>query len=354
MAEDNKTEQATPRRRQRAREKGQVARSRDLIGACSGLMATLLLASQMPHFAHAWRGVLRGCMDASIAGTLPMNGLPPFFVDSGVFGAVAIVLGAGWLAAVASALAQGGLVVAPASLMPTAARMSPGKKIQQMFSISAVRGLGKSLLPAAAVVYVAVLCFQRDWFSLMALPGHTSSSVLGFAGGRLFEIAWKCSLILLVWAVVDYFFEYRRMESELRMSRQELVDEFKETEGNPQVKGRIRRLQRQVRRRRMLDDAKRAAVVITNPTEFAVALEYCAQMAAPVVVAKGRNLLAAEIKEIARWNNIPMVENPPLAHALYRSVEIGQSIPPKLYAVIAEVLAAIYRAQARAVAAGVR
>jgi flagellar biosynthesis protein FlhB len=135
------------------------------------------------------------------------------------------------------------------------------------------------------------------------------------------------------------------------MSRQELMDEFKETEGNPATKGRIRRLQRQARRRRMLEDTKRAVVVITNPTEYAIALEYSPAFPAPVVVAKGRNILAAQIKEIARWQGIPMVENPPLAHALYRSVDVGQTIPPKLYAVIAEVLAAVYRAQARAMAA---
>ena len=354
MAQDNKTEQATPRRRQRAREKGQVARSRDLISACSGLAATLLLAGQMPRFAQAWRGMLRGCLDVSMSGNLRMDGLPPFFTNSGLSGAIAVVLGAGWLVAIASALAQGGLVVAPSSLMPNASRMSPVKKLGQMFSIAALRGLAKSLLPAAAVAYVAVLCLQRDWVALMALPARTSRAVLAFAAERLFEIAWKSSLILLVWAVIDYFFERQRLEGELRMTRQELMDEFKETEGNPQIKGRIRRLQRQVRRRRMLEDVKRAAVVITNPTEFAVALEYRPEMAAPAVVAKGRNLLAAEIKQIARWQGIPIVENPPLAHVLYRSVEIGQSIPPKLYAVIAEVLAAIYRAQARAVAAGAR
>jgi len=135
------------------------------------------------------------------------------------------------------------------------------------------------------------------------------------------------------------------------MSRQELADEYKESEGNPIIKARIRRLRNQLRRRRMLEDTKRAAVVITNPTEYAIAIEYRPDMPAPVVVSKGRNLFAAQIKEIARWENIPMVENPPLAHVLYRTVEVGQSVPAKLYAVLAEILAAIYRAQARALAA---
>ncbi len=151
-----------------------------------------------------------------------------------------------------------------------------------------------------------------------------------------------------MWSCADYFLERQRHENDLKMSKQDLRDEFKETEGNPAVKMRIRRLQRQARRRRMLKDVERAAVVITNPTEFAIALEFRMEMEAPVVVAKGRNLLAAQIREIALWQGIPLVENPPLAHALYRAAEIGQAIPPKLYAVVAEILAAIWRAQARA------
>ena len=134
------------------------------------------------------------------------------------------------------------------------------------------------------------------------------------------------------------------------MSRQELQEEYKETEGHPAIKARLRRLQRQVRRRRMLRDAERASVLITNPTHFAVALEYRADMAAPAVVAKGRNLLAQQIRQMALWREIPIVENPPLAQALYRTVEVGQAIPPKLYAVVAEALALVWRAEAQAAA----
>jgi|SRR5882672_2546947 len=354
MAQDNKTEKASPRKREKAREKGQVPRSRDLSATCAALAATMLLAHQMSHFPQAWGGFLRDCVDGAVSGSLRMDGVPPFLAHSGMFVATAAALGVSWIVAVSSALAQGGVVMAPSALMPTAARMNPVAKLGQIFSITALRGLLKSLLPAAAVGYVAVACLHRDWLQLMTLPGRSARGVLGFVVERVFEVGWKASLVLLGWAVVDYMFERQHHESELRMSREELKDEYKDTEGNPVIKQRIRRLQRQVRRRKMLDDTKRAAVVITNPTEYAIALEYGPDMAAPVVVAKGRNRLAAEIKEIARWQGIPLVENPPLAHVLYRSVEVGQSVPPKLYTVIAEVLAAIYRAQARAMAAGVR
>jgi|SRR5580658_640976 flagellar biosynthetic protein FlhB len=351
MPESNQTEQATPRRREKAREKGQVARSRDLIGAASGMAAVFVLFALMSSFPLAWRGFYHDCLEAAVSGNLRMEAPTPFLTHSGLFVATAVALGLGWTIALASALAQGGLVFAPTSLLPTASRISPAAKLKQLLSITALRGLIKSLLPAIAVTYVAVVCLRRDWPSLMALSTLSSRGMLGFAAGRIFEIAWKSALVLLVWSVIDYFFERQHLSSELRMSRQEMKDEYKETEGNPIIKGRIRRLQRQMRRRKMLDDTKRAAVVITNPTEYAIALEYRPDMPAPVVVAKGRNLFAAQMREIARWQGIPMVENPPLAHTLYRTVEVGQRVPPNLYAVIAEILAAVYRAEARALAA---
>jgi flagellar biosynthesis protein FlhB len=351
MPQANQTEQATPRRRQKAREKGQVARSRDLIGASAGVAATLVLFLQMSAFPQLWRVFLRDCLEGAASGAMRMDTLAPFFTHWALFAATTAALGLGWLAAISSALAQGGLVFAPTSLVPTLSRISPAARLSQLFSVTALRSLLKSVLPAAAVVYIAFVCLRRDWVVLMMLPARNAHGLAGFTASRAYEMAWKSALVLLLWAFLDYLFERRHLENELRMSRQELVDEYKETEGNPQIKARIRRLQRQARRRRMLEDAKRAAVVITNPTAYAIALEYNALMPAPVVVAKGRNLLAAEIREIARWHDIPIVENKPLAHLLYRTVEVGQTVPPKLYAAVAEILAAIYRAQARAQAA---
>jgi flagellar biosynthetic protein FlhB len=351
MPDSNQTEQATPRRRQKARERGQVPRSRDLIGAVAAVVATLVLLTQLSSFPSAWRGFLRDCVDGAVSGGLRMDTPSAFFTHFGLFSATIAALGLGWIAALASAVAQGGLVFAPDSLLPTLSRVSPAARLKQLFSITALRSLLKSLLPAGAVAYIGFVCLRRDWPSLMELSARNASGVARFLGGRIFEMAWKSALVLLLWSFLDYLFERRHLESELKMSRQELVDEYKESEGNPIIKRRIRRLQREARRRKMLDDTKRAAVVVTNPTSYAIALEYRPDMLAPVVVAKGRNRVAAEIREIALWNNIPMVENKPLAHLLFRTVEIGGSVPPKLYTVVAEVLAAVFRAQARAMSA---
>ncbi|HVN18428.1 MAG TPA: EscU/YscU/HrcU family type III secretion system export apparatus switch protein [Dongiaceae bacterium] len=346
MADQNKTEKATPRRRQKAREQGQVARSRDLIAGTGTTAAVLLFCWQLRSFAGEWRALFRQELVSAVAH--PDSLVPMWKGEFGVFRGMALAAGLSWLAATISGVAQGGLVFAPSALAPNLNRLNPASRLEQLFSITAVSRLLKSMLPAAAVVWLAVSELHRDWSQLPSLLRRDRIGLTTLTAARLFELGWKASLVLLVWSGADYLLERWRHENELKMSRQDLRDEFKETEGNPAMKMRIRRLQRQARRRRMLKDVERAAVVITNPTEFAIALEFNLQMEAPVVVAKGRNLLAAQIREVALWHRIPIVENPPLAHALYRAVEVGQSIPPKLYTVVAEILAAIWRAEARA------
>src|SRR5580658_9893337 len=346
MPEQNKTEKATPRRRQKAREQGQIARSRDLVAGLGTMTAIALLAWQLPAFVADWRGLLRHELD--LVAVRPNQLLPVWHNDLVIVRGVALAAGLSWLVATVGGVAQGGMVFSPAALAPNLSRLSSASRMGQLFSLSAVSHLLKALVPTAVIIYLAVSLLAREWMLLPRLLHASPSAVVALTTSHMFELAWKGSLVLLFWSAADYVLERWRHESQLKMSKQDLRDEFKETEGNPANKMRVRRLQRQARRRRMLKDVERAAVVITNPTEFAIALEFRMEMDAPVVVAKGRSLLAAQIREIALWHGIPLVENPPLAHALYRAVEVGQAIPPKLYAVVAEILAAIWRAQARA------
>jgi len=346
MAEESRTERASPRRRQKAREQGQVARSRDLTSGLGAMTAALFFAWQVPTFTSEWRGLLR--QELEMAALHPDQFVPVWRGGLAVLRGVGLAAGMSWMIATVGGLTQGGLVFAPSALAANWERFNPASHIGQLFSLSALSRLLKSLLPTVAIVYLAVGVVARDWMLFPVLQHGTRAAIAAFAASRMFEVAWKGCLVLLVWAVADYFLERQRHENELKMSRQEQKDEFKETEGHPAIKQRIRRLQRQRRRQRMLKDVERAAVVITNPTEFAVALEYRMEMDAPVVVAKGRNLIAEQMKEVARWHGIPIVENVPLAQALYRAVEIGQAIPAQLYTVVAEILAAIWRAQTRA------
>ncbi len=158
------------------------------------------------------------------------------------------------------------------------------------------------------------------------------------------DVLWKAAAFFVLFGTVDLFRQKRRFAKKMRMSKHDLKEELKESEGNPQVKMRIRRLQRDVRRRRMMDEVKTASAVIVNPTHYAVAIRYHHEsMQAPVVVAKGKNYLAARIRARALEYQIPLIENPPLAQALYKSVEVGQQIPSHLYRAVAEILAYIYR-----------
>jgi flagellar biosynthetic protein FlhB len=251
-----------------------------------------------------------------------------------------------WVVAVAGSVALGGVVVAPTALAPKPQRMSLAQNLQRLFSVSALQGLLKSLVPAALVLYLAASLMVRDWTQLLQMSRVGVRPSLGWMLARLSEMSWKGGLIFVLWAGFDVLLARLNYERRLRMTREEVREDFKETEGHPAIRARIRRLQREMRRRRMLRDLARATVVVTNPNEYAVALEYKPEsMAAPAVVAKGRNLLAQQIKRAARWLGIPLVENPPLAQALYRATEVGQAIPAKLYTAVAEILAFIYRAQ---------
>lgn len=348
MPHDDKTEQATPRRKQKAREQGRVARTRELGGAVIGFAGLLVLLWVSPAALERWRLSLRSWTDFASHNDFTPSTPLILWTATAALRWILAPLCLVWALALASSLAQGGLVFAAEALTPNFERMSPGKKLGQLFSVAGLAPAAKSLLPFSVLLYLGTWVLIRDW-GLLLRAGEMPVPVLGsFVYQRAFEVCWKSTFVLLLWSGIDYLLQRQKLNHDLRMSKQELRDEFKEIDGNPATKSRLRRLQRQMRRRRMLKDVERASVVITNPTHFAVALEYRAEMSAPAVVAKGCNRLAEQIKQIARWHEIPIAENPPLAQALYRSVEIGQAIPAKLYAAVAEILAFIYRAQARA------
>jgi flagellar biosynthetic protein FlhB len=346
VADESRTEQATPRRRQRARREGDVARSRELPAALA-LMALVLFLWCYPHnWRDDWRELLERTLTSAAhsdmaEGTLVLNWVAwRICVWAGP--SMAMV----WLVALAGSFALGGFIVAPGALTPKPQRLNPANNLGKLFSLSGLQSLSKSLVPSAFVLYIAMAIMVRDWTQILQMSRVGVRSSLGWMLSRLFEISWKGCLVFTLWSGFDVLISRLNFERQIRMTRQEVREDFKEMEGHPAIRGRIRRLQREMRRRRMLRDVARATVVVTNPNEYAVALEYKPEtMAAPVVVAKGRNLLAQRIKREARWHGIPVVENPPLAQALYRATQVGQTIPAKLYTAVAEILAFIYRTQ---------
>jgi flagellar biosynthesis protein FlhB len=348
VADESRTEQATPRRREKARQRGQVARSRELPSALALLSLTLLVGWQAEVWRLQWRGFLARTLSLPsedigdyvrlLQRTVMLIvrwGAPPLLL-SGVIAAGGVV-------------AQGGFVFAPAALTPKPEKLSPASNLGRLFSLSSLRGLLKTLLPTAYLAYLGITLFSVEWEKILHSCFLTPRAASTWLFDLAYEMAWKSGLVFAVWFLFDYLLERLSFERELRMSRQEIREEAKETEGHPMIRSRVRRLQRQMRKRRLLKDVARATVVVTNPTEFAVALEYRpGEMPAPVVVAKGMQMLAQLIKREANWHGIPIIENPPLAQALYRSVEVGEVIPAKLYAAVAEILAFIYRLQGRA------
>jgi flagellar biosynthesis protein FlhB len=347
VADESKTEQATPRRREKAREKGQVARSRELPSALALLTVTFLVWGQAEVWKLQWRDFLAHNL------LLPSDDMKAYLTLLQRTAMLAIRWGAPplvmcWLVAAGGIAAQGGFVLAPAALEPKPEKLNPASNLGKLFSLNSLRGLLKSLLPVAYLVYLGVTLITAQWEKILRSCFLTPRAASGWIFELAFGMAWKAGLVFAIWFLFDYLLERLNFDRQLRMSRQEIREEAKETEGHPLIRSRVRRMQRQMRKRRMLKDVARASVVIVNPTEYAVALEYRPEeMPAPMVVAKGRNLLAQRIKREANWRGIPVIENPPLAQALYRTVEIGQAIPAKLYAAVAEILAFIYRLQGR-------
>jgi flagellar biosynthetic protein FlhB len=259
-------------------------------------------------------------------------------------GIAAPILGVAMAAGLAPNLLQVGFLFTTKALAPKFERINPLKGFQRMFSMQTLVQLIKSLLKVIVLGYI----FYNDYRALLlTLPGYIATQpfmALRFILETAFTLALKMSLAMAVIAAADFLYQYMKFEKDLRMTKQEVKDEYKLTEGDPQIKGRIRQKQRQMSMMRMMSQVPQADVVITNPTHFAVALQYTeGQEGAPRVLAKGQDYMARRIKEVAREHRIQIIENKPLAQTLYRMCEVGQEIPETLYQAVAEVLVYVYR-----------
>jgi len=345
-----RTEQATQHRREKARKDGDLLHSRELSAAAGTLAGVMVLGMLGSHTLVVWRGAFAAFLNLGDPGRWePAQIEPTLFairrLTIAVLAPMATVAAAVALAALGTGILQtGGLNVHAEAVGFKLDRINPISNLKNLFSLRAAARLAKSLIPASLL---AVFAVQRIARQLSVPPFSTARlELLGSdVNGLLVAAAW----LLFGWSAIDYLVEWQSRESRLKMSREDMRDEYKETEGSPQIRSRIRGLQRQMRRRRVKADVSKAAVVLVNPTHYAVALGFdFTTMEAPKVMAKGRNLLAEEIKAEARWAGVPIIENPPLARSLYRSVEVGQAIPVDLYAAVAAILAYLYRQRVEA------
>lgn len=340
-----RTEQATQYRREKAKKDGDLLHSRELSAAAGTLTGVMVLGVLSTRAIEAWRTGFAALLSLGAAAHWEPAEIQPTLyairrLALSVLAPPAIVMAAVAVAVLGVGILQtGGVNISAGAIAFRLDRINPVSNFKNLFSLRATARLGKSLIPAAALAIFAVQRIGRQ----LTLPPF-SLTRLDQMGADVCGLLTAAAWLLFGWALVDYVVEWRSRESRLMMSREEMRQEFKETEGSPQIRSRIRGLQRQMRKRKVKNDVSKAAVVVTNPTHFAVALGFdFATMDAPKVLAKGRNLLAEEIKAEARWAGVPIVENPPLARSLYRGVEVGQSIPVDLYATVAAILAYLYR-----------
>lgn len=349
MAEDNKdqekTEQATPKRRQDAREKGQVAKSRELASVAVLGSCLLFLHFGATSMASRLMDIMRVSFRNAGQMTVTIDTVQPLLLD--LIYKTSILLGPFLLlvlmAGLAANLFQVGFLFSVEAITPKFSKIDPIQGFQRLFSLRSFVELLKVLLKMVIVGVVAYLTIKGEFKMIPPLIELSVIDIIGFIGKVSFKILYTTCWVLVVLAVLDYIYQRWEHERSLKMSKQEIKEENKQTEGDPLIKGRIKRLQREIARKRMMAAIPKADVVITNPTHLAVAIRYQPEkMNAPCVVAKGAGFIAEKIKEIARNNGVPIVENKPVAQVLYKMVAVEQAIPINLYKAIAEILAYVY------------
>jgi flagellar biosynthesis protein FlhB len=354
MAKPEQTEKATPKRREEARKRGQVPRSQDLAGAAVFLAIVLLLrALYTPLFDNIITTSTSYFQHVGVHRDPTIRSITILFAEAGagvstLFG---IVLGVGWLTGVFANIAQFGFLFSVKILKPSFSKLNPINGFKNIFSKRIFVTLGKQILKLFFVVVILYNVISAH-IGFFAMVGQTTpGAILQLTVDIIFEIAWKFGLLLVVVGLLDYVYERWNLEENLKMTKQEVKDEWRQSEGDPHAKAAMKRRQREGARRRMMHAIPRATVVVTNPTHYAIALEWDeAAMEAPVVTAKGADLVAKRIRDLAREHRIPIMENAPLARTLYERVELDQAIPPHLYSAVAQVIAFVFKLKRKTIA----
>ncbi len=352
---DQKTEEATPRKREEARAEGQVALSQEIISATMLACAIGVLFVGGGSLANTAAGITVRTIHA-----LPVLGVDTWseplaarMLEESITPALKVIL-LTFLPVLAVGMMVGygqvGLRLTPKAVKFDPSKISPAKGAKRLFSVRAVVRTTMALLKIIAIVTVMLITAYSQIDEIIRLGSSELGPMLAGLGKIGLRCTVACLVVVLLLALVDLIFQRMQHEKEMRMSKQEVKDEHKQMEGDPRVKARVRQVQRDMATRRMMGEVPEASVVITNPTHFAVALKYeraenGEAHAAPRVVAKGRDQVALRIREIAKENNVVVYEDPPLARALYAQVEIGEEIPEDFYAAIATVLSYVYRLQ---------
>jgi flagellar biosynthetic protein FlhB len=344
-----KTEEATPKRKEEARKKGQVAKSTEISSAFIILAAFLALKMLGPYIYEQLIAYMRLTFSHFSTADFTINMVYILLLNLGLvfLKTVLPLMVVVFVISLAVNILQVGFVLSFEPLMPQLDRINPVSGFQRLFSLRSLVELVKSLLKIGIITYFVYRFIMKETAQVPSLISADLTDSLRYSGGLVADLALEIGAVILVLAAMDYFYQWWEHNKSLKMSKQEVKEEFKQTEGNPQIKGKIKERQRAIAMRRMMQEVPKATAVITNPTHFAVAIRYDKMMIAPEVIAKGQDFLAERIKQVARENGVAVVENKPLARALYATVEVGDAIPSELYQAVAEVLAYVYRLKRR-------
>ncbi|MRX53684.1 flagellar biosynthesis protein FlhB [Bacillus sp. HMSC76G11] len=341
-----KTEKATPRKRDDVRKKGQVAKSADVNTAISLLAIFLSLLFIGPFMFERIMTMMNASLQETILMNLTEKNVHELMVEMVIESAYisAPIMAVALVAGVAGNYMQVGFLFSTEAIQMKLEKINPIQGFKRIYSLRAIVELLKSILK---ISFVGAVTFSVIWFQMaeiLSLSKLTVEKAFIFIAKLTFQMGLFASIALLFLSLLDYFYQKFDFEKNIRMSKQDLKDEYKKSEGDPLIKSRIKQKQREMAARRMMQEVPNADVVITNPTHFAIALKYDEdKMDAPFVVAKGVDFVAQKIKETAKANEVTMVENRPLARALYDQVEIGKAVPEEFFKAIAEILAYVYQ-----------
>jgi flagellar biosynthetic protein FlhB len=345
MANSSQTEKATPQRLKKAREKGQFPAAREFVSALQFFAFVALAGSYFPAWMSGMQGALRIGLKQAFVATLTAADVVAMMKRLAGAALLPLAMLGGTLLGITILLqmATTNMGFSFARLTPKFDRLNPANKLKDLPGNNAVHFLQAAIM-IPLMLWMTWGLVQDRLTDILRLPMLPVSAGAAAAGLLIRDGLKKAAFVLVILGALMLARERSKYNRGLRMSKQEIRDEAKETDGNPQIKARVRRIQRDMRRKNMMREVPTATAVIVNPTHYAVAIRYDqGAMTAPQVVAKGKNYLAARIRQRARENQVPIIENPPLAQALYKSVEVGQEIPPHLYRAVAEILAYIFK-----------
>lgn len=346
MSLEDKTEEPTDRRKEEARKKGQTAKSIELSSALAVLAGLATLKFMGPQFTERLKDLFITSLTQWPAKDFNSETASIIGLHAAKEGMMILlpILLFGMIAAALTTAAQVGLVFSAEPLQPQLNRLDPMKGMQRLCSKRGIFELVKTLFKVNIIGYVVWMTLKQESDTLLSLMNANWNTIAIGVGTITWKLVTRASLTILVIAAVDYAFQRKQNNQQLRMTKQELKEDMRRSEGDPTTKGRVRQIMREMARKRMMADVPKADVVVVNPIHFAIALKYdSTTMAAPKVIAKGQNLVAEKIKEIAVKNKVPIVTDIPLARSLHKSAEVGQEVPLELYQAVAEVLAAVYR-----------